>query len=386
MFSNTELGSFCSQHDNWRDLLTEEPYCLKIKEDKEYIIFNYSLINSDFHNNIVREARGIIFKKDCWEYPVCWAFNKFGNYGESYVPEIDWSSAFVTEKIDGTLIKVWYDISWHISTSSSIDAYDARMGDYKVADFGTYFTRTVRTYYKSFKSFTGKLNKDLTYMFELVGPYNRIVIPCNVPMIYFLGARNKFNGDEFYPTTNTRKGLGVDRFRYPESFAIDTLKKCLDVTQKLPWNREGFVVVDDRGNRIKVKSPAYILAHYKRNNNVITKKHLIRIILMNEVEEFLCYASDYKEELLKIKDLMDLYHTTGNKLVAQVRNLPKVTRPEYTTIVKTFPILYQRLLFRNYDSPEPVKSEDLTLLWDEHKWEVCLEELEKLDINNKGVI
>ena len=79
---NTELGLFCYTHDNWAELLTQDPYNLKIKEDGPYVMFSYDQIRSDFNIEIVREARGIIFRNGAWEAPVCWAFNKFGNYGE----------------------------------------------------------------------------------------------------------------------------------------------------------------------------------------------------------------------------------------------------------------------------------------------------------------
>ncbi len=93
---NTELGWFCAEHENWEELLTAEPYYIKIKEDGPYVIFNYDQLRSDFNNSMVREARGIIFRKGQWDNPVCWAFNKFGNYGESYAPEISWSTALVS--------------------------------------------------------------------------------------------------------------------------------------------------------------------------------------------------------------------------------------------------------------------------------------------------
>ena len=114
---NTELGKFCKGHIDWQELLTQEPYCLKIKEDGPYTMFSYDQIRSDFNIKLVREARGIIFRTGEWKQPVCWAFNKFGNYGESYAPEIDWETAFVTEKVDGSLMKVWWDGNWHISTN-----------------------------------------------------------------------------------------------------------------------------------------------------------------------------------------------------------------------------------------------------------------------------
>ena len=191
---NTELGLFCSTHDTWEELLTVEPYYLKIKEDGPYVIFNYDQIRSDFNNPIVREARGIIFRKGKWEYPVCWAFNKFGNYGESYVPDIDWNTAFVSEKVDGSLIKVWWDGDWNISTNGTIDAFKAELNNVKFSSFGEYFINTLLHYYENSTEFYCHLDTDYTYMFELVGPYNRVVIPYEEPAIYFIGARDKTTG------------------------------------------------------------------------------------------------------------------------------------------------------------------------------------------------
>jgi hypothetical protein len=195
---NTTIGLFCKEHENWEYLLSQEPYCLKIKEDGDYVMFSYDQIRSDFSYTIVREARGIIFRKGQWEIPVCWAFNKFGNYGESYVPNIDWATSFVTEKVDGSLMKMWYDAgSWHVSTNGTIDAFKAEMSDMMYPSFGDYFDDTLRKYYPNTDDFLAGLKKDLTYMFELVGPYNRVVVPYKESAIYFLGARDRYTGDEY---------------------------------------------------------------------------------------------------------------------------------------------------------------------------------------------
>jgi hypothetical protein len=196
---NTNIGYFCSEHENWRDLLTEEPYCLKIKEEDPYVIFNYDQIKSDFTDPMVREARGIIFRIGEWSNPVCWAFDKFFNSAERFADEIDWSTAFVTEKIDGTLIKLWFDNGdWHLSTNGMIEAADAKIGDARMPDFGKYFHDTlykrVEPQVGPYNYFVDKLNTDYTYMFELVGPYNRVVIPYEESALYFLGARNKYTG------------------------------------------------------------------------------------------------------------------------------------------------------------------------------------------------
>lgn len=373
---NTELGLFCYMHDNWEELLTQEPYFIKIKEDGPYVIFNYDQIRSDFGNPIVQEARGIIFRKGQWENPVCWAFNKFFNAGEPNAAELDWSTAFVSEKVDGSLIKVWWDGSWKISTNGTVDAFKAEIGDARMPNFGTYFTDTIEKYYPTCSNFLCDLDSDLTYMFELVGPYNRVVIPYEEPTIYFLGARNKFTGEEFNCSPGVAGALLMGRFKLPKQYPFNTLEHCIKITENFPWDAEGVVACDAQFNRVKIKSPAYVLAHFARNNNVINRKHLINVILTNEVEEFLCYAADYKEELEKVQGLMKAYCKVGDQIAKSCQRLYDIPKKTYAAWVQTLPKIYQDLAFRNYNDVKSTK--DYTAGWTENKWETYLESFEKL--------
>ena len=86
---NTKLGEFCATNSNWEELLSAEPYFIKIKRKDGFVIFNYNQLESDFSIDIVHEARGIIFKEGEWESPVCHAFDKFFNYGQLECAELD---------------------------------------------------------------------------------------------------------------------------------------------------------------------------------------------------------------------------------------------------------------------------------------------------------
>ena len=376
---NTALGEFCMTHDNWEELLTQAPHSLKISEDGPYVMFKYNQIESDFNNPIVREARGIIFRKGEWNNPVCWAFNKFGNYGEGWVEGIDLSTAFVSDKIDGSLMKVWWDGEWKISTNGTIDAYKAELGDARMTNFGKYFTTTILKYYPTCSNFLCELDTDLTYMFELVGPYNRIVIPYDEPAIYFLGARNKYTGEEFNCSTLVAGSLNMGRFHLPKQYPLTSIDDCVDIAGTLSWDNEGFVACDAQFNRVKIKSPAYVMAHFARNNNVITRKHLINIVVNNEIAEFLCYASDYKAEIDACKALIDKYYIIADWCVSVCQKARKLPRNEYAALVKTFPAIFQGLLFKNYDKVVTVR--EFTANWTENKWEEHLEALENLKEN-----
>lgn len=376
---NTELGAFCAAHENWKELLEAEPYNLRIAEDGPYTIFKYNQLSSDFNNPIVQEARGIIFKTGAWEYPVCWPFNKFGNYGESYAPEIDWSTAFVTEKVDGSLIKMWYDDGqWRVSTNGTINAWKAELSGVKFESFGDYFSDVLfLNYHADLAHFVDNLKKDLTYMFELVGPYNRVVVPYEEPAIYFLGARDKFTGIEYLPIPVNAENLGVSKFKRPTIYSLATLDDCIKAAELKTWDDEGFVVCDANFNRVKIKSPAYVLAHFMRNNNVITRKHIIRVILENETAEFLCYAADYKEILEETQKLMNAYHNIGNKLAQACRQMILLERRDYARLVQALPAIYQGLLYMNYD--RFVSAQEYTSKWNENKWEEYLVAIERLN-------
>lgn len=124
---NLKLVEFIENNKDWKELLSANPFCISIQEQDGFILFKYSQVDSDFSNEVVRECRGLILNAKF--KPVCVPFFKFGNYGESYCPDIDWTSARVQEKVDGSLIKVWfYDGKWRVSTNGTIDAYKSEIG------------------------------------------------------------------------------------------------------------------------------------------------------------------------------------------------------------------------------------------------------------------
>ena len=91
---------FIKSNPDWITLLVEKPYALAIKEKDNFVLFMYNQMESDFNNPLVRECRGLIIDTETLT-PVCVPFYKFGNYGEGYVPKIDWNTAKVQEKVEG---------------------------------------------------------------------------------------------------------------------------------------------------------------------------------------------------------------------------------------------------------------------------------------------
>lgn len=294
-----KILDFIRDNADWESLLCKKPYCLKVKKDGRYIMLSYNQIESDFYNPVVRECRGIILDEETLA-PVCVPFFKFGNYGEGYVPEIDWASAKTQEKVDGSLIKVWYhDGKWRVSTNGTIDAYKCPLGlvDFAKMDcpyetFGDLFDVAKRRARLDFD----KLDKGNTYMFELVSPYNKVVVNYQDIEIYHIGTRNNKTFEEL----NVEIGI-----KKPKQYPLHSLEDCIKSASELTFNEEGYVVVDRHWNRVKVKSPAYVAVHHLKGNDELNIKSVIELIKENEIEEFLSYFPEYTKAINLIRKKID---------------------------------------------------------------------------------
>ena len=283
---------FIQAHRNdWEELLSKEPYFLKVSRDNVFnhrlVMLKYNQLDSDFHEEIVRESRGLIFDEDSLEV-VSVPFFKFGNYGESYVPNIDWESAIITEKRDGSLMKVSYigdDVL--ISTNGCIDAFKAPLQDDVLCPYDNYGEMFV----KALGNRLQLLEKGKTYMFELTSPYNKVVVPYDKLELALIGIRDNQSLQEELIYDSSLK----DSFLLPKRYGFRTLEECIESAKLLPYSEEGYVVVDKYFNRVKIKSLAYVDAHHIKGNGVLTEKRILEILLANEEDEVLVYFPEYSK-------------------------------------------------------------------------------------------
>ena len=285
-----------NSNENWREVLSDAPYNVKIKEENDYVLLKYNQLNSDFSNPIVRECRGSIFRQESGKWIcVCRAFDKFGNVGQDYVPEINWLTASIQEKVDGSLMKVWNDKGfWHLSTNGNIDAFKTPLGDFDMS-FGDYFMKCLGGI--SFMEFAQYLDPNYCYMYEMVGPKNRVVVEYKKPMLYGLGRRNmKTMKEEQY------KGpIGAwCNITVPKVYALFNMDEVIKIASFMDKDEEGFVVCDGNFNRVKVKSAGYLVAAGLRNNGVITYKRVLDMLLNDQLDDFLAYCPQYEDEVNEV--------------------------------------------------------------------------------------
>lgn len=292
-----KLVEFIHSHDNWEELLSNDPYNIKISKDSLYghdlMLFKYNQLSSDFNNDIVRECRGLILDENTLE-PVCVPFFKFGNYGESYCPNIDWKSAKITQKIDGSLIKiVRLGNDLLISTNGSIDASKALVTQAFECEYDSY--RDLVEHAEPLVSidkndWLNLFEENYTYMFELTSPYNKVVIPYSGIKLTLIGVRDNISLKEISIYEHELSKV----FDVPNRYSFASLNDCIKSAQLLPYDEEGYVVVDGNFNRVKVKSTAYVAVHHLKGEGILTPRKALELLRANEISEFLNYFSEYR--------------------------------------------------------------------------------------------
>lgn len=304
-----EIQKLIIENTNWEELLQKEPYYLKIKRDNGLIIFNYTLGKSNFNYNICHEARGLILEEDSWQI-VRFAMKKFFNYGESFAAKIDWNSAKIQEKIDGSLFSLYYyKDMWRLATNGMINAFAAPLENGIYKTFGDLFMEALRNTHLNFN----ELNKNHCYTFELVSPCNQIVLNYSTFKLYHISTRNLITLEEIEET------ISIDK---PQSYSFKNLEETIDWLKNQSKLMEGFVVVDNNYNRIKIKTEEYVRRHHIRTNGILTKKRAIELIRENELEEFLSYFPHHEEFIWEIKqEITKLYYVLAAEVNLAYCNL-----------------------------------------------------------------
>lgn len=327
-----KIQEFILAHENWHELLSAAPYNLKIAEDNGYIIFKYNQIDSDFNEEICKEARGLILDSRDNFKVVRMAFKKFFNLGESHAAKIDWDTAVASEKIDGSIMSVWYARgAWHLSTNGTIDAFKAPLngvGPYK--NFGELFTSVMPLSF-----FEEKLRPwtNLCLTFELVSPYNKVVIDYPETKVYLLSMRemdtlNEISGDV------VRTFGRINGFNLPQEYKLKNEKEFCEFVESMPEGHEGIVVRDMYNERVKIKTKSYFELHRMVNNGVVTVARMVELIRANDHEEFLSYFCEYKpmfdkvaKQLEDVKTLVECVET----YVASWKEIHGEDRKEFAT-------------------------------------------------------
>ena len=275
---------------------------LKSKWYEDRVLLKYDQLVSPTIMSIpeVQECRGIVLEKDTWKVLSC-SFFKFFNSEESNAHKIDWDTAHVLEKLDGSLITIYhYNGVWCTATTGTALG-EGEVNNKLGTTFNQLFWNVVSEKYDFKKE---NLNELFCYVFELTTPYNIVVKPHGESAATLLMARNLVTLEEvpFEALTGIADLLGVPRVKSYDLNAKN-VGALLRTFENMVWSDEGYVVMDANFNRVKIKNPAYVAVHGLKNKTA--EYNIIEIIKTNEIEEFGAVFPDRKKEIFSLKENYD---------------------------------------------------------------------------------
>tara|TARA_R110000796_G_scaffold215732_2_gene331743 strand:+ start:11004 stop:12131 length:1128 start_codon:yes stop_codon:yes gene_type:complete len=298
---------------------------LKCKVYDKKILLKYDQIESDMSKSEVQDCRGLILERDTWKV-MSLAFRKFFNSAEGHAVKIDWDTAHIFEKCDGSLIQLYWDWNqerWLVGTSGMAEA-EGEVNDKPNTTFAGLFWDVIANY-PDFD--LNDLKKGFTYSFELMTPYNIVVCPHGTSKVALLGIRHLGSLGELYYTTFKDHSYGLPVVKAYD-MNMSNAGQLMTTFEGMPFTEEGYVVCDAKFNRIKLKNPAYVAAHHLKSKTSLY--HIMTIIKTNEVDE---YGATFPERLEEINELKLKYDALIVKLEgvwAELKEFkPKnITKPE----------------------------------------------------------
>lgn len=271
-------------------------------------LFKYDQIRSPMTEQLVQECRGLILDKEKNWNIVCFPYTKFFNYGETNAATLDLNSTYAYPKLDGSLMSLYYyNNKWCVATSGNPDAAGPiySTGNNTIS-FKEFFWKTWNELGYSLPSVKAK---GFCFMFELISPFNRVVVNYKTNNIILHGIKDLFtnleldiNNKDIY---SWKEEIGIANWHYCKKIPFNNIEELINTTEELdPLQQEGFILVDGNFNRVKIKNSSYVRLHHVRSN--VSFKSILEIIRNNEGEEFLQYFPEYKDLYIEVETKFDI--------------------------------------------------------------------------------
>lgn len=248
---------------------------------------------------------------------LAWPMNRFYNHGDSSAAAVDWSDPGlrVYEKLDGTMIVCYWDPiqdRWHAATRGVPEADLPICKDHLEIGNTTYSQLFKRALIETRESTSGQLidwhitgfekvihlNKELTYVFELVSPWNQVVVYYPTPRVYLLAARHTVSGLEV-----AIESLRMQHVLRPQTWAIHSAEALAAFVDSAdPSKLEGAVAKDSADRRIKVKNITWVLASRSKDTVTASPRSALECIIKEKIDDIVpLVPKDVGDKLLRMQ-------------------------------------------------------------------------------------
>lgn len=240
------------------------------------ILLNYSQVESPKFHPVVNECRSLLLTEDL--QLVSRSFDRFYNHSQVDSSE-DISDCDVFEKMDGSLLNMYYHNGWKYRLSGSLDLNHG-VWDPTGLDSTTWIDYVNKCMADAPLHLAN--DRDCTYIFEIVGKSNKIVVQYPEADYRLLAVRHR--DGRYMPIP--------EGFKRPRSYKFSTLTECVQAANSLPNLEEGFVIYKD-GPILKVKSDVYIKSHHMRFND-ISARRVMDMVVEGDYDEYLSVFAEHK--------------------------------------------------------------------------------------------
>lgn len=289
-----------SRPSDWMEVLVEE-YKIDVVRDGMRVSLKYNQLESPMASAIVQQCRGMVVDIQAGRV-LAWPYNKFWNHGEALADPIDWSTARVQEKLDGSLmILYWSGVreGWCVASSGHPTA-GGSFGSETGSTFRDAFWRHVNV---ASACWVRAADVRISYMFELCDQPNRVVVRHEHPRLVLHGARWMESGVEL-TRAELEQQAAMLACEIVREFPIGTIADCLAAADALdPIQQEGFVVVDADFHRVKIKSPRYVVLHHMKGD--ATPRRAIELWQTGESAELLTHFPEFRPVIDPVHDKLD---------------------------------------------------------------------------------
>jgi len=267
---------------------------------QELYIYNYTAKAQyeNIWNECTLNCRGLILDAD--GEILARPFPKFFNMGEREDEVIPNEPFEVYEKMDGSLgILYWLDGEACIATRGSFQSEQS--------------VRATQMLHTSYADTIPKLDKSLTYLFEIIYPENRIVVDYGKREdLVLLGIVHTKTGEE----------LPLQDVGFPIVKRYDGVQDLSELQALEEDNKEGFVVRFESGYRLKVKFEEYVRIH-----RIVTQVSSVNIW------EYLKTGQAMTELLERVPDeFYDWVKATKEQLEANYQDIENQAKVDFKTL------------------------------------------------------
>lgn len=293
MFTKDELLSMIS-----------DGYVISQKHnDHNFFIYNYST-KAQYEkkwNNVTLNCRGLIMDDNF--NIIARPFPKFFNLEEHSFDDIPQTGFEVYDKLDGSLgILYWLGDKPYIATRGSF-----------YSDQAIHATDLL---YNHYSDTFGKLDKNKTYLFEILYPENRIVVNYGkTDDIILIAVIDNLTGND----------CELVDIGFPIVKKYDGINDILKLKSLNENNKEGFVIKFSNNFRIKIKFEEYVRLH-----------RILTNVSNRVIWEYLSQGKDIDELLDRVPDeFYDWVKKTKESILLEYNNLEERYKWIYKVIMRS---------------------------------------------------